>query len=128
MKLSTFCRIMKASYLNAEYIEKKYSTSGCPLSVKFYESVWLCNHANNVCYQLQIRTQNRKLIEEYAELTILVHTFIKSAINPHQTADTYIKDKHDMYGQTDSLVLEFRKCLLNDMIEWAEAEEQSHQL
>ena len=128
MKLSTFCRIMKASYLNAEYIEKKYPTSDCPLSVSFFESVWLCNHANNVCYQLQTRTQNRKLIEEYAELTILVHAFIKSAINPHQTADAYIRDKHDMHGQTDSLVLEFRKTILNDMIDWAESQEQSHQL
>lgn len=127
MKLSTFCRIMKASYLNAEYIEKKYPTSDCPLSVSFPESVWLCNHANNVSYRLQTRTQNRKLIEEYAELTILVHAFIKSAINPHQTADAYIRDKYDMHGQTDSLVLEFRKTILNDMIEWAEAEEQSHQ-
>ena len=128
MKLSTFCRIMNASYLNAEYIEKKYPTSDCPLSVSFFESVWLCNHANNVCYRLQTRTQNRKLIEEYVELTRLVQEFIKSAINPHQTADAYIRDKHDMHGPVDSLVLEFRKTILNDMIEWAEAEEQSHQL
>ena len=128
MKLSTFCRIMKASYLNAEYIEKKYPTSDCPRYVSFFESVWLCNHANNVSYQLQTRTQNRKLIEEYAELTILVHTFIKSAINPHETADAYIRDKHDMCGPVDSLVLEFRKTILNDMIDWAESQEQSHQL
>ena len=127
MKLSTFCRIMKASYLNAEYIEKRYPTPDCPFSVKFYESVWLCNHANNVSYRLQARTQNMKLIDEYAELTILVHTFIKSAIGSHATADAYIRDKYDMHGPVDSLVLEFRKCLLNDMIEWAKSQEQSHQ-
>ena len=128
MKLSTFCRIMKASYLNPTYMEKRYPTSDCPLSVSFYRSVWLCNHATNVSYRLQTRTQNRKLIEEYAELTRLVHAFIKSVIGPHETADAYIRDKHDMHGQMDSLVLEFRKTILNDMIEWAEAEEQSHQL
>lgn len=127
MKLSTFCRIMKASYLNAEYIEKRYPTPDWPLFVKFYESVWLCNHANNVSYRLQTRTQNRKLIEEYAELTILVHTFIKSVIGPYETADAYIRDKYDMYGPVDSLALEFRKTILNDMIEWAESQEQSHQ-
>ena len=102
MKLSTFCKILKASYLNAEYIEKHYPTSDCPRYVSFFESVWLCNHATNVSYQLQARTQNRKLRKEYAELTILVHAFIKSVIGPQHTADSYIRAMLGLHGRVDS--------------------------
>lgn len=107
-------------------MDKKYPTPDSRY-VNFYESVWLCNHANNVSYQLQARTRNMKLRTEYIELTGLVRAFIKSQIGPHETADAYIRAELDMHGPVTEQVLEFRHKLLNDMIECAEAEEQSHQ-
>ena len=108
--------IMKLSTYTKQF-RKFYNSSDCV-------TVFLCIALNRYSYTISLKTENPKLQAEYESHRELCKQFIDSAIEGCYTVVDYLNSKGaDLYSAR-----EFRLNLLNDMVDWAESQEDSHQL
>ena len=107
MKLSTYTKNFR----------KFYNSSDCP-------TVFLCIALKRYSYTISLKTENPKLQAEYESHRELCKQFIDSAIEGCYTVVDYLSSK-DMDLRSAQ---PFRLNLLNDMVDWAESQEDSHQI
>lgn len=120
MKLSTFVKKLTAKYKK----EQKSSPK---------DHHYLCTAARNLHISLYQNTTNTKLQTEYLTLANLCKEFISKAIHGKDTVRQYLVTTFkysqeeisdwDLYPECHA----FRLNLLNDMLDWAIAQEESHQ-
>lgn len=107
MKLSTYTKGFR----------KLYSSSDC-----FTD--FLCIALQRYTFRLGIKTKNVKLQAEYNSHRKLCKQFIASAIENCHTVVEYLNKQGIDLNETQP----FRLNLLNDMVDWAESQEDSHQI
>ena len=110
MKLSTFAKKVKQAYVKNT----------------FY-SPYLCT--NIICVTMALgKKANYKnaLCNQYREFEEKCLEFISSSIGHNKVVHQYMHAQN--LEITEETVHAFRLNLLNDMIDWAESQEQSHQL
>ena len=108
MKLSTFCKLVKKEYLS----DMKDLD---PITQQTY----LCNRVSSVTYKLTTKHPAQEI--QYLELDALCKQFILSQIGHKETVYTYLASM-DMPRDFE-ICHKFRLNLLEDMIDWAEAQE-----
>ena len=107
MKLSTYTKNFR----------KFYNSSDCAID-------FLCFALNRYSYTISLKTENPKLQAEYESHRELCKQFIDSAIEGCYTVVDYLNSK----GMDVSSAQPFRLDLLNAMVDWAESQEDSHQI
>ena len=110
MKLSTFAKKVKQAYIK-----------------NTFESPHLCTNITRVTIALGKKANYKiALYNQYREFEEKCLEFISSSIGNNQIVHQYMRAQN--LEITEETVHAFRLNLLNDMIDWAEAQEQSHQL
>ena len=120
MKLSTFVKQVRKEFFT-RYNDPYWT----------YTHIYLCNQCHQARCELAVRYSNPNCIKTYIEFEELCKEFIHSRIKRKETVRQYLLQTGqlpvtvNMYTQECN---EYRVKILDEMLDWAIAQEESHQI
>ena len=120
MKLSTFVKQVRKDFFTC-YNDPDWTDV----------HIYLCNRCHHVLYKLVAKYPNSKNISAYIEFERLCKNFICNRLKRQETVRQYLVFTRqlpvavNMYAQECN---EYRIKILDEMLDWAIAQEESHQL